>query len=290
MEKHVGVIGVGRMGHLMVEYLIKNQYQVTAYDVFAPAVERAVSLGAKAAKTVEEVAKTCDLILLSLPKPQHVRETVEKIASAINSGTVIADTSTVNPETSRSNADLLKGTGAYYVDAPILGLPTVVGSWIMPLGGEPAAISRLEPVLLCFATKVVRVGDVGCGNAIKLLNNTMFAVINAISAEMMHVADKVGVDKNVFYNTVANSKAATVSGLFKEVGKRICEDRYDEPTFTLDLLYKDVNLGVQMARSAGINPLVASSVLEINENACHTGFGNQDCSGIYNYMARLYKA
>ena len=269
MKKKIGVIGAGRMG-------------------YQPAVDRAAAIGAEPS-SVEQIGSSCGIILLSLPKPQHVRDVVGQLASVLPAGSIVADTSTVDPGTSQQNAELLKDTGAAYIDAPILGLPHSVGEWIMPLGGDSAAAEQLIPVLMSFCSKVVPVGGVGCGNAVKLLNNTMFAVINAISAEVMQMADKIGVDKSVFYDTVAHSKAATVSGLFKEVGKRICEERYDEPTFTLDLLLKDVNLGVQMARAAGMNPVIASTVLGLNENACLTGFGAGDCSGIYRYMDRLYK-
>lgn len=287
-KKTIGMIGVGRMGTMMAEYLIKNGYAVLAYDAFPAAIERAKQAGVQVAGSAPEVGQVCDIILLSLPKPAHVREVVQRLAQVSRPCSIVADTSTVDPATSRENAQLLRTVGAAFVDAPILGLPFAVGNWIMPLGGSADAVAQLTPVLMSFCKQVTHAGDVGCGNAIKLLNNTMFAVINALSAEIMQAAAHVGVDQQVFYDTIAQSDAATVSVLFKEVGRRICENRFEQPTFTLDLLLKDVNLGVQMIRSKGMNPVLASAALGLNENACSKGWGAQDCSGIYNYFSDVY--
>lgn len=287
-EQNIGLIGVGRMGTMMAEYLIKNGYSVHAYDVFPAALERAKQIGATAALNMQDVGRICDIILLSLPKPTHVKAVMQALSSVVGAQTIVVDTSTVDPATSRENAQALQKAGAAFVDAPILGLPFAVGNWIMPLGGRKADTDRLIPVLMSFCKKVIRAGDVGSGNAIKLLNNTMFGVINALTAEIMQAAARVGVDQKVFYETIAHSDAATVSTLFKEVGGRICENRFDSPTFTLDLLLKDVNLGIQMMRGHGMNPVLSSLVLSLNENACSKGLGEQDCSGIYNYISGMY--
>ncbi len=68
---------------------------------------------------------------------------------------------------------------------------------------------------------------------------------------MMSVSEKVGIPIKLLFNTISISQAATVSGLFKELGNRIAAHEYDDPTFQVDLFSKDVTLAVQ------INPLTA---------------------------------
>jgi len=143
-------------------------------------------------------------------------------------------------------------------------------------------------VLLTFSSNVILVGKSGAGNAVKLLNQMMFTVINAISVEVMAIADYCGVSKEVFYNTVANSSAATVSGLFKEVGKSIIENGFSHPSFTIDLLVKDTNLALQMAKEVNAPSVIAGMIQIYNEIAIANNLGKEDTSALYKVFKRHF--
>ena len=68
---------------------------------------------------------------------------------------------------------------------------------------------------------------------------------------MMAVAEQVGIAPKLLFDTITLSQAGTVSNLFKELGGRVAAGNYADPTFTVDLLIKDVKLGVQMAKQGG---------------------------------------
>lgn len=279
----VGLVGVGTMGKCMLDRLIGNGFEVAAYDPVPAAMAYAQDMGAIPAASPSDLARKAKLVILSLPAAKHIFEVIRGeggLLEALTAGHVLVDTSTVSPGTSREGAAMIAAKGAKYVDAPILGRPSAAGNWIMPAGGDESAIAFATPALLSFAKKVVRVGDVGTGNAIKLLNQLMFSVINGVSAEVMAVAEAVGVDKKVFYDVVANSDAATVSGLFRETAKRMITEDYDQPTFTIELLCKDAGLGIQMANDAGVTPLIAGFVQMLNENARGKGLGKKDTSSL----------
>ena len=132
-------------------------------------------------------------------------------------------------------------------------------------------------------------GDSGAGNALKLLNQMMFTCINAISSEVLAICPHVGVDPKVFYDTVASSSAATVSGLFREVGGNIVRDDFDHPAFTMDLLIKDTKLALQMARDADAPSVIAGTVQMYNEIAHADGLGAQDTSALYKVFRKHYE-
>jgi 3-hydroxyisobutyrate dehydrogenase-like beta-hydroxyacid dehydrogenase len=276
----VGLIGVGVMGRCMLDSLQKAGFPVAAYDPFPGAQAYAKEHGAEVLQSPAELAERARLIIMSLPAPKQVFETLNAILDKLTDRHVVVDTSTVSPETSREGARMVGARGAAYVDAPILGRPSAVGNWLLPSGGPEEAIAFARPALETFARAAVRVGDNGTGNAFKLLNQLMFSVINGISAEVMALTDVLGIDRKVFYDVIANSGAATVSGLFKETAARIVEDRYDSPVFTMELLCKDAGLGIQMARDAGAVPLIAGFVQNINENAKGKGLAKQDTSAL----------
>jgi len=277
----VGLIGVGVMGRCMLTRLIEAGHDVVAFDLSESAREFASGLGAHVVEGTPAVVSQADVLILSLPASAHVLSTVRTIEPFLTSRHIIVDTSTVDPATSKEGARIAGLKGARYVDAPILGRPSAAGKWLLPSGGPEDAIINVRPILETFARSAVRVGDTGTGNAFKLLNQLMFSVINGISAEVMALADTLGIDRRTFYDVVANSGAATVSGLFKETAGRIVDERFDDPTFTVELLVKDAGLGLEMAKSAGLNPQIAGFVQSINESAKAMGFARLDTSALY---------
>lgn len=286
--KTVSIAGVGTMGKCMLECLIKNGFKVFCYDPFPLAQEFAKEKGANIVSSPKELAREAKLIIMSLPAQKQVFDVINGLLDELTNEHVIVDTSTVSPQTSKEGAKMVEVKGASYVDAPILGRPSAVGNWFLPSGGTEEAIEFARPALLTFAKSVVRVGDHGTGNALKLLNQLMFSVINAVSAEVMALTEIVGIDKKVFYDVVSNSGAATVSGLFKETAGRIVSGDYEDPTFTVELLCKDANLGIQMTKDAGVTPLVAGFVQKLNENAKGQGLAKQDSSAMTKIFSEVF--
>lgn len=291
--QRVALIGCGRMGCCMLESMVKAGYQVVAYDKFPGAVERAVSMGAQSAASPAEAANAAKVVLMSLPGPAQLTEVLfgeGGLKEALTAEHVVIDTSTVDPQTTRQNAEGVADTGAAYLDCPILGRPSAAGKWMLPTGGSPEALAYVKPVLCTFAADAVHVGGPGAGNALKLLNQMMFSCINAISSEVMAICDHVGIDRRVFYDTVAASSAATVSGLFREVGRCIVNEGYDTPAFTVDLLIKDTKLALQMAKDAKAPSVIAGTVQMYNELASANGLGGEDTSALYKLFQRHFEA
>lgn len=288
----VGLIGCGRMGQCMLRSMVDGGFTVAAYDKFPAAAEKAKEMGAEIVPTPKALGEKCDVIIMSLPGPAQIDEVLfgeDGLMGGLTSDHVVVDTSTVAPETTRSCAARVGEVGAAYLDCPILGRPSATGKWMLPTGGNGAALEKVKPALTTFAANAILVGDSGAGNALKLLNQMMFSCINAISSEVLAICDHVGVDKKVFYDTVAGSSAATVSGLFREVGKNIVNDDYDSPAFTVDLLIKDTKLALQMAKDAKAPSVIAGTVQMYNEIASAGGLGGKDTSALYKIFDRHFQ-
>lgn len=287
----VGMAGCGTMGKCMLKLLRDEGYTVYVYDPYPAAAEYALEHGGILVDNPEELVANANVIIMSLPKPQQVFDVVggdHGLRNSISQNHVIVDTSTVSPQTTQTAAELLKDTGAFYVDAPILGRPSAAGNWMMPAGGDTVAIEYVRPVLETFARNIVHVGGQGMGNAFKLLNQLMFSVINGVSAEVMALAEALGLDKKIFYDVISNSGAATVSGLFRETAGRMVDDHYDDPTFTIELLCKDAGLGIEMTKAVGITPLIAGFVQNLNENAKGKGLAAKDTSSLSTVFRQFY--
>jgi 3-hydroxyisobutyrate dehydrogenase len=277
----IGVIGLGIMGLASSRKIIEAGYPLIAYDISETAKKKAGEMGAAVAGSPAELTETAEIVLMFLPGPIEVELCVagpEGLLSGNHTGIVIVDMSTVDPKSTQRMAALALEHKAGYLDAPVLGRPIAVGKWALPIGGSEEDMNRCRTVLECVASTIVYVGPSGTGNKIKLLNQLMFGSINAITAEMMAISKKVGISPELLYNTITASQAGTVSNLFKELGKHIVAEDYDDPAFTVDLLNKDIRLAVEMAKEYDAPPLLSRTVEYINEIAQTQGYGSKDTS------------
>lgn len=285
---NVGLIGVGTMGILVAQSLREAGFPVVAFDVAPQALQRAAGLGVTPAGSPRQVAEQAEVILMALPGPPQVEAAVtgpDGLLQGARQGETIIDMSTVDPATTRRMAARAAEVGVDYLDAPILGRPSAHGRWVLPVGGDPAVVERCRPVLEVLGRQVIHVGALGAGNTIKLLNALMFAAINAMTAEMMAVAVKAGLSPQVVFDTIAASEAATVSGLFKEVGAKIARRDFT-PIFPIDLLCKDNGLAVAMAEACDAPPILGNTVQVLNELARARGLGREDTSA----LVKLYES
>ncbi|MGD2269495.1 MAG: NAD(P)-dependent oxidoreductase [Desulfobacterales bacterium] len=290
--ENIGVVGTGVMGFTVCEKILKAGHPLVVYDVNTKAAERAVNLGAIVGGSLAEVANKSMITLLFLPGPKEVIECIaseDGLLSAAQAGSVIVDMGTTDPETSERMAEKALQRRIGYLDAPILGRPITVGNWTLPVGGEKEHVDRCRPIFELFAANIYHVGPVGTGNKIKLLNQLMFGAINAMTAEMMAIAEKIGISPKLLYNTITASQAGTVSNLFKELGGRIAEENYDDPTFTINLLVKDIKLAVQMAKNGQAPPILAQTIELINEISQAQGLGNKDTSIMWKSFEKVWQ-
>ncbi len=286
----IGLIGVGTMGRLILRCLLDAGYPVIVHDVSTEAIDLAESWGAEVVKSPAEVSTVCKYVLLCLPGPVETERTVrgeDGLLNHIEPDHIIIDLSTSDPSTTVRLAEETAKNHGVFLDAPILGRPASIGNWVLPVGGDHRSLERSRPILESFASRAVSVGPPGAGHTLKLLNQLMFSTINAITTEIMAICSLTDLSPETLFTTIADSGAATVSGLFREVGQKIIERNF-EPIFSIDLLCKDTDLGVKMAKGYGASAVVAELVQKQNEIARSTGLGKEDSSALVKVYEDLY--
>jgi 3-hydroxyisobutyrate dehydrogenase-like beta-hydroxyacid dehydrogenase len=279
-NSQVGLVGVGTMGSEILKKLVESGINVDAYDPSLSAKETIISLGGISCNSIKELAKNNKIIFLVLPGPVQVQQVTSEIIDGENrDGIIICDFTTSTPKVTQMLSKRCKEVGIVFIDTPILGRPSLVGNWCLPVGGPTEAIEKVIPILYVFADKVIRVGETGAGHTLKLLNQIMFNVTNAMVAEMFAVASRSGIDLQIIFDVISESGAATVSGLFKEVGRKIVSRDFD-PLFSIDLLIKDAQLSLDMAESLGISPELGLISQKHNLRARDLGLGAEDTSAL----------
>ena len=270
----LGLVGLGAMGLPMARAL-GARGEVTAYDASADARARAAGLpGVTVVDSLAEVARRSGTVVLSLPSAAVVTEVLGALCP-VTTGLLLLDTSTLGPDDSRRLATVAQDAGSTYLDTPVLGRPDAVGRWTIPVGGPASAVEAATEALAPVAGRVVHVGDAGAAATLKVANNLMFSVINAVTAEALALVQAAGLDPGLFVDTVVDSGAATVSGLFRSIAPRAVDGDF-APTFSLDLVRKDNGLAVQLAESLGLHLGGGRAARALHERAVDAGHGAED--------------
>ena len=290
MTPRVAVLGAGNMAGAMVGTLRRAGFDVTVWNRTA---ERADDVAgthrASTAPTAGEAVRSGDVVLSSLADDEAVLATYlgeEGAAPAARTGQVLLEMSTVAPETSRRVGDAVAETGAWFLDAPVSGsVPTVEkGELTIMVGGEAPALEAARPVLDALAAKIFHVGPVGAGATVKLAVNALVHAIDVGLSEALVLAEEAGVERSSAYDVFAAGAAAAPFVLYK---RPAFEDPDHAPlTFTLDLMAKDLDLILALAKAVGVPMGQAERNREVVDRALAAGFAGRDMSAIAEYLRR----
>jgi 2-hydroxy-3-oxopropionate reductase len=272
MAIKIGFIGLGVMGGHMARHL-SGKYEVTVYDVDADKVAQQEK--AAKAKSVQQVGQAADVIILSLPTSEIVKDVVcgaEGLIHVLKKGSAVIDTSTTEPAVSKAKAKSLAAKGVDFLDAPVSGGEggARTAALAFMVGGDPAVFERYTPVLQIMAKSVVRVGDIGAGGVAKLVNNMIVGAAFSIIAESFALGMKNGIDPKVLYEAIKDGWAG--STVLNVAAPGIIDQNY-KPGGTIDLLFKDIGYALSLARSQNVPVPVTAIVDEVFKTARATGRG-----------------
>lgn len=284
----VGVVGLGAMGLRLAVHVARAGADVRCVDPSAAAAARAREEGLTVVEEVGELAG-CDAVVLSLPTPAIVLDVVRRLSGAASSAgrtLTILDASTVGPSDAETAARAAAEHGQVYADAPILGRPESVGRWTFPVGGDEDAVRLARRVLAPVAAMVERAGPVGTASATKVLNNLMLGTINAVTAELLVLAEAAGLDPGRWVDLVVDSGAASVSPLFRDVARRAVDGDFD-PTFTLQLMHKDNGLALDLAERLRVPMITGRAAQQVNTMGLAAGHGGEDSIAVLKVLESI---
>jgi 3-hydroxyisobutyrate dehydrogenase len=229
--------------------------------------------------------------ITSLPSPAAVEAVVRELGSAAAPGTTVIEMSTSPPALERRLAAELEALGVDFLDAPVSGGPTGAdaGTLAIMAGGRPDVFARCEPLLGILGSVVRLVGPAGAGQVVKLCNNLVVAGEMVALAEACAVLEREGVDPAVAYElfTSSTSDSSVLRRRFPLGGVRPEHPASDgfAPMFTLDLLRKDLVLGLELAAENGVDARLAQAALAAYDRAHEGGLGPLDYSAVYRAVA-----
>jgi len=282
----IGFIGLGVMGEPMATNLVNAAAQeVVVFDQRPEPVARLVAGGATAAASVAEVGERAEVIMLSLPGGDQLAEVVagpQGLLSVDVDGKLIVDHTTAPVALARELAQQVWEQGAEYCDAPIARTRQAArdGTLSIMVGGSHAAFNRLEPLLKPVASDVTHCGEVGAGQATKLLNNMMlFQNVRAL-AEAHAIASKLGegldleLDLDIVFGVIADASGGSFA-LRNHGMKAMFVDTYPDEAFSTVYALKDLGYALELAAEVGVDAAGAEGTKALMEATRDAGFDQE---------------
>jgi len=279
----LGFIGLGKMGAPMSRNLLKKGFELTVYDIRKEAVEQIVSAGARAASSIKEVAEVSEVILTSLPTPSIVEEVILGTGGVLDEarkGSVIIDTSTVSPSTSRKIAVAAEKKGVEALDAPVSGGPyrAAEGTLTVMVGGKKEVYERCLDIFRAIGTNIFYTGPAGSGTVTKLINNLMSLGNVIVMCEAIILGIKAGVPWKILHQVISTGTGRSYALEWKL--PNLIAPRKFEGGFPIDLACKDLSLITDLAKELDSPLFVGSIVEQLYRLAKNKKLGDKDHTAV----------
>lgn len=281
----IGVIGCGAMGGAMIARLTEKGHALKCYDALPDTRARIAASGAAVCEGLGSIAASCEFIILSLPRAEIVEQVMSELGPLLQSGAVVLDASTSEPDTTKALAAKASRAGYVFIDGPVSGGPAGAraGTMTMVLGGPEHAVDKVRPVLEDLTAKIVHIGPAGSGHAAKIANNLLCAANLVLFSEMARLADSTGVSLDSLLEGVnAGSGRSGVSEV--NFPKWIKDANYNSG-FSMGLMRKDVGLAIKLADSAELKLPATRAIAAIWQASSSLLDDGADFNEIYKFEA-----
>jgi 3-hydroxyisobutyrate dehydrogenase len=265
--KHsIGWIGMGRMGYPMAERLLKDGNTVSLWNRTRSKAEPLAKLGGRIVDTPASLAH-CDILFIMVSTGKDLNEVCFGKNGVASGGKgklpkVIVDCSSISVQQSGDCRAKLTALGADFLAAPVSGNGKVViaGKLSAVASGPKAAFDLAKPYILSFAPRGVSyVGEGELSRICKIAHNVMLGVVIQTLAEITLLAQKAGVPRHAFLEFINNG---VMGSMFTRYKSHAFVNLDWTTTFTPELLRKDLDLGLEAARTLDMPMPVTAATRE----------------------------
>jgi 3-hydroxyisobutyrate dehydrogenase len=197
----VGFIGLGNIGKPMAIHWAHGTEPLLVFDVAPQASADLVAAGAKAAKSVAELARESRIIGVCVRDDKEVEQVLSGPSGILENArpdTVVAIHSTVTQESIFAWHERGKSKSIHIIDVSVTRA-TAPGKFCYMLGGSDALFERCRPLLVTGGNSVVHAGAVGSAIALKLCNNMMTYAEFVAMHEASKLARAFGLDPELLH-------------------------------------------------------------------------------------------
>lgn len=258
----VGFIGIGRMGEVMADRILKGGHQVSVYNRSPGKTDQLAKAGATVAKSMLDAVRGHDVVITMVADDAALSNVThdQGLLGALDAGAVHVAMGTHSVDCIRGLGEDHAKAKRGFVAAPVMGRPEVVAAnegTVVP-GGAADAIAKAKPLFDLIGKRVFVAGPTPeTASAIKIANNFVLGCAIEALAESFSLVRKYGCDTNTFYDVLTQGLFG--ASAYKTYGSIIAKQNYDHAGFTVKLALKDAGLAQSAGQAAGV-PLPSGNV------------------------------
>lgn len=272
----IGFVGLGIMGESMAENIVKKHNdKVYVYDHKIAKIEKLAAFGAVPCSSETEVAQNADVFITMVPRSEHSREIYTKILPVMGPGKTCIDMSTIDPSVSVELSEMIKKTGAEFLDAPVVKSKpaAIAGKLGIYVGGSEEAYKAMRPILLYMGENVIRLGDNGKGLVMKICHNALVSQIQNGVNETSILAAANGIDILTYAQAISYGGAGN---WYLDSKKDVLAKEDYTTAFSVENEHKDVHICLNLAKECGVKMPGEENAARVYDKALEMGLGKED--------------
>ncbi|CAG0882340.1 unnamed protein product [Darwinula stevensoni] len=214
-----------------------------------------------------------------------------ELRRTVKPGTLLIDSSTIDPGTAKMVAAEAEKKGAMYMDAPVSGGVNAAKAATLTfmVGAKSKGEFEAAKILLSSMGKnIVHCGDVGMGQAAKICNNMLLAISMIGTAETMNLGIRLGLDAKLLASILNSSSgrcwSSEVYNPVPGILENVPSSKDYEGGFGAALMTKDLGLAATAANSTHTPIPLGSLAHQIYRLMLGAGFGGKDFSSVYKFL------
>jgi 3-hydroxyisobutyrate dehydrogenase-like beta-hydroxyacid dehydrogenase len=276
-------IGLGIMGSRMAACLARAGFDVAVHNRTREKADAWVAEhGGRVAATPHEAADGAAAVITMVvdgPQVEHVLLGDDGAAHGAAEGTLMIDMSTIAPADARRIGAALAERGLPFVDAPVSGSAPKAqdGTLTIMAGGSEQDVGRARPFFEAMGEKILHVGELGQGQTVKVISNTVGATNCATLAQALVVGKATGVDLPSLVSVLGASSGASYMVTLK--AEPMLEHDFT-PLFRLEHMLKDVGICLSESEAAGAPFPAAALARELYAAAIGRGLADRDFAAV----------
>lgn len=204
----IAFIGPGQLGRPMVDRLHAAGHDLTVHARRSGTRQSLREDGLTVVPHVVDAVTNAELVIVCVFDDEQLDDVMiasGALAAMEGKASILVNHVTGDPVTSR-RLQAEAPAGVTVLDAPVSGTADDIrrGQLTILAGGPQTALDVARTALSAYGSPILRVGDLGSGQLVKLLNNLLFSATFRAACDAAVLARRLGIEHELFVDAISH--------------------------------------------------------------------------------------